>query len=113
MRSSRRRTGPGRAAARRAERSAEARLRWAVGDWLAVRRLSRRELARRAGLSRRTVERLASGRALRVELQTLARVCRALELAPPDLIVWEGQDPVPPGVRARARQLRLPGRAWG
>jgi len=47
-----------------------------------------------------------------VGLRTLAAVCRALDLAPGDLIVWTGDDPLPPGARARALQLTLPGRGW-
>ena len=87
-------------------------LQWALSDWLRYRRLSGRELARRAGLSRATVQRLTSGHAHRVDLRTLAALCRTLDLAPGDLIVWQGHDPLPPGARARSLQLRLPGRAW-
>src|SRR3954471_22748545 len=94
-------------------RAASDALRWALADWLQFRRLSRRELARRAGLGRTTVQRLASGHAHRVELRTLAAVCRALDLAPSDLLVWGNADPLPPGARTRTLQLRLPGRGWG
>ncbi len=59
-----------------------------------------------------SIHRLASGRGHRVHLRTLAALCRALDLAPGDLIVWQGHDPLPLGARSRARQLRLPGRAW-
>jgi DNA-binding Xre family transcriptional regulator len=83
-----------------------------VADWLLYRRLSGRELARRAGIGRTTVQRLASGRANRVGLRTLAAICRALELTPGELIVWGNEDPLPPGARARTLQLRLPGRGW-
>ena len=87
-------------------------LRWALADWLLYRRLSRREVARRAGLGRTTVQRLASGRAHRADLRTLAGLCQALDLSPADLVVWQGQDPLPPGARSRALQLRLPGNGW-
>ena len=90
----------------------DAALRWALADWLLYRRLSGREVARRAGLARATVQRLTSGRSHRVDLRTLASLCRALDLAPADLIVWQGHDPLPAGARGRARQLHLPGRAW-
>ena len=113
MQATRRRRGPaGQARRRTSERASSEALRWAVADWLLYRRLSGRELARRAGLGRTTVQRLASGRAHRVELRTLAAVCRALGLAPGELIVWGSQDPLPPGARARTLQLRLPGRGW-
>jgi DNA-binding Xre family transcriptional regulator len=87
-------------------------LRWAVADWLLYRRLSGRELARRAGVGRMTVQRLATGRAHSAGLRTLAALCRALDLTPGDLIVWSNQDPLPPGARARTLQLYLPGRGW-
>ncbi len=113
MQVTRRRRRRAEAAGRRAadRRDAET-LRWALADWLLYRRLSGRELARRAGLGRTTVQRLASGRANRVGLRTLGALCRTLDLTPADLIVWQGQDPLPPGARARALQLRLPGRGW-
>ena len=87
-------------------------LRWALADWLLYRRLSGRELARRAGVSRSTVQRLTSGRGQGVELETLARLCRALNVAPGDLVVWQCDDPLPSGGRARARQLAFRGRLW-
>jgi putative transcriptional regulator len=87
-------------------------LRWALADWLLYRRISGRELARRAGLSRSTIHRLTSGHGQRVDLRTLARVCRVLDLTPGEIIVWQHDDPLPPGGRGRARQLRLPGRGW-
>jgi len=87
-------------------------LRWALADWLMYRRISGRELARRAGLSRSTIHRLTSGHGQRVDLRTLARVCRALELSPGEIVVWQHDDPLPPGGRGRARQLTLPGRGW-
>jgi DNA-binding Xre family transcriptional regulator len=103
----RRRPRAGRALLVAADQRPDADLRWALGDWLLYRRIAGRELARRVGLGRTTVQRLASGRARRVDLHTLAALCRALDLAPADLIVWQGQDPLPPGARGRARQLRL------
>jgi DNA-binding Xre family transcriptional regulator len=108
----RRRTRAGRARHDAGTPAVSDALRWAVADWLQYRRLSGRELARRAGLGRTTVQRLTSGRAHRVGLRTLAAVCRALELSPGELIVWGNQDPLPPGARARTLQLRLPGRGW-
>jgi len=39
-------------------------------------------------------------------------VCRALGLAPVDVVVWDGEDPLPQGGRARTLQLRLPGQGW-
>ncbi len=87
-------------------------LRWALADWLLYRRLSGRELARRAGLSRSTVHRLARGRGERADLRTLARLCRALAVSPGELVVWEGDDPLPAGGRGRARQLAFRGRGW-
>ena len=86
--------------------------RWALADWLLYRRISGRELARRAGLSRSTIHRLTSGHGQRVDLRTLARVCRVLDLTPGEIVVWQHDDPLPPGGRGRARQLRLPGRGW-
>ncbi|HEY7067472.1 MAG TPA: helix-turn-helix transcriptional regulator [Chloroflexota bacterium] len=108
----RRRSRAGRGRQAIGERQPGDELRWALADWLRYRRLSGRELARRAGLGRATVQRLASQRAHRVGLRTLAALCRALDLAPADLIVWGNQDPLPPGARARSLQLHLPGRGW-
>lgn len=96
---------------RRTERAAEP-LRWALADWLFYRRLSGREIARRSHVARSTIQRLASGHGRAVDLRILASLCRALDVTPGDLLVWHGDDPLPAGARERARQLRLPGRAW-
>jgi|SRR5581483_1799501 len=87
-------------------------LRWALADWLLYRRLSGREVARRTGLSRSTMYRLTSGRAQRVDLGTLARLCQALDVSPGELVVWKSDDPLPAGGRGRARQLAFRGRGW-
>jgi len=56
---------------------------------LQARHMSRRTLARCTGLTVTTVCKLAQGTPQRIDLQTLTRVCAALQVQPGELCVWE------------------------
>lgn len=77
-----------------------------LGDRLAKRRLDRNwtqaEFAKQAGVSKRTIERLEAGESL--QLSSLIRVCRALDLVDRfDLLI-------PPPVPSPIAQLKLRGK---
>lgn len=63
-----------------------------LSDILKERKMSRRELARRAQLNTNTVCKLAQGTPHRLDLQTLERVCAALEVQVGELLVWVAED---------------------
>lgn len=60
---------------------------WRVGDLAAQRGFGVRRLAEEAGLDEKTVRNIVAGRATRVDLETIARLARALNVAPGAL--WE------------------------
>ncbi len=55
----------------------------------ALNHMSQAELARQTGLSKTTVSNLESGRLQRIELATIAKLCRALHCTPDDLFAIE------------------------
>ena len=61
---------------------------------LAQRRMSLSELADRVGIAGEQLEVLRSGRARAVRLTTLDALCRELNCAPGDLLVYEPFEPV-------------------
>lgn len=62
-------------------------LRWRLGEVVRARALSQREVARRSGLTRNTIDRLVKTTTLvRIEGETLARLCAALDIQPGELI---------------------------
>lgn len=60
---------------------------WRVGELAAQRGWSARQLAEEAGLDQKTVRNILAGRATRVDLNTIARLSRALGVGPGSL--WE------------------------
>ena len=69
-------------------------LHWRLGAVLGERRLSQREVARRSGLTRNTVDCLAKATTLRrIEGKTLDRLCAALPCQPGELLRWVAEDP--------------------
>ena len=60
---------------------------WRVGELAAQRGWGARRLAEEAGLDQKTVRNILAGRATRVDLNTIARLSRALEVGPGSL--WE------------------------
>jgi DNA-binding Xre family transcriptional regulator len=66
---------------------------WKVDRLAARRGFTARRLAKAAGLDPKTVHNILAGRATRVDLKTIARLSRALEVGPGAL--WElGPDPI-------------------
>ena len=59
---------------------------------LAERGMSRRELARQSGLNLATICKLANADHRMIHIQTLERVCAALQMQPAELLVWEPDD---------------------
>lgn len=59
---------------------------------LQARHMSRRTLARCTGLTVTTVCKLAQGTHQRLDLETLERVCAALQVQPGELFVWVAED---------------------
>ncbi len=55
---------------------------WRVGDLAAQKGLGTRRLAQAAGLDEKTVRNIVAGRATRVDLDTIARLSSALDVAP-------------------------------
>lgn len=65
---------------------------WRVEELAAQRGWSARKLAEEAGLDQKTVRNILGGRATRVDLETIARLSRALGVGPGSL--WQvGPDP--------------------
>lgn len=65
---------------------------WRVEELAAQRGWSARQLAEEAGLDQKTVRNILAGRATRVDLNTIARLSRALGVGPGSL--WDlGADP--------------------
>jgi DNA-binding Xre family transcriptional regulator len=60
-------------------------VRWRVDELVERRGWSARELAERAGLDVKTVRAIVTGRATRVDLETIGRLAEALGVAPGDL----------------------------
>ena len=57
-------------------------------DILRTKGMSRRELARRAGVNKNTICKWAQGEVVMLDLATLDLVCAALQVQPGELLVW-------------------------
>ena len=62
---------------------------WRLRDMLQERHMSRRELARRAGVNVNTVCKWAQGPMALIDVAILDRVCTALQVQPGALMGWE------------------------
>ncbi len=71
---------------------------WRVEELAAQRGWNARQLAERTGLDQKTVRNILTGRATRVDLNTIARLSRALGVGPGSL--WD-VDPSTPGAWER------------
>ena len=60
----------------------------ALQDILAERGMSRRELARKAGVNKNTACRWAHGDIAMMDLRTLDRICKALKIQPGEMLAW-------------------------
>jgi putative transcriptional regulator len=54
-------------------------------------RMSPRKLAEKAGVPKDFIYRLDSGQARHIDLDSLARLCVALNCQPQDILVWEAE----------------------
>ena len=59
---------------------------------LAERGMSRRELARKAGINKNTTCKWAKGGVALLDLATLDRICKALRIQPGEMLVWLPQE---------------------
>jgi len=61
---------------------------WRLHIKMAEKRMRMTELARVSGISRETIRKLYYGKTTAVEMETLNRLCKALECQPGDLMVY-------------------------
>lgn len=59
---------------------------------LAKRKMRSKDLAHQIGITEQNVSLLKSGKVKGVRFDTLARICRALECQPGDLLEWTPED---------------------
>ncbi|MGI1690045.1 helix-turn-helix domain-containing protein [Thermoanaerobacter uzonensis] len=61
---------------------------WRLHIKMAEKRWRIADLAKASGVSRETIRKLYNGKAIGVEMETLNRLCKALECQPGDLMVY-------------------------
>lgn len=61
---------------------------WRLHIKMAEKRMRMTDLAKASGVSRETIRKLYNGKAIGVEMETLNRLCKALECQPGDLMVY-------------------------
>lgn len=61
---------------------------WRLHIKMAEKRWRMVDLARESGVSRETIRKLYNGKAVAVEMETLNRLCKALNCQPGDLLVY-------------------------
>ena len=59
---------------------------------LARRKMSVTELSERVGITMATISILKNGKAKAIRMETLDKICRALECQPGDLLEWRDED---------------------
>ena len=59
---------------------------------LAKRKMSVMELSQRAGITLANISILKHGKAKEVKLETLDKICKALQCQPGDLLEWEADE---------------------
>lgn len=59
---------------------------------LAKRKMSVTELSERVGITMANISILKNGRAKAVKLETLDKICKALDCQPGDILEWRGED---------------------
>lgn len=59
---------------------------------LAKRKMSVTELSERVGITMANISVLKNGRAKAVKLETLDKICKALDCQPGDILEWRGED---------------------
>lgn len=61
---------------------------------LAKRKMSVTELSARVGITMANISILKNGKAKAIKIETLDKICRALECQPGDILEWQDADPV-------------------
>ena len=65
---------------------------------LARRKMSVTELSERVGITMANISILKNGKAKAIRMETLDKICRALECQPGDLLEWRDEDDVETGL---------------
>ena len=65
---------------------------------LARRKMSVTELSERVGITMANISILKNGKAKAIRMETLDKICRALECQPGDLLEWRDEDDAETGV---------------
>ena len=65
---------------------------------LARRKMSVTELAERVGITMANISILKNGKAKAIRMETLDKICRALECQPGDLLEWRDEDDAETGL---------------
>ena len=59
---------------------------------LARRKMSVTELSERGGITMANISILKNGKAKAIRIETLDKICRALDCQPGDILEWRGED---------------------
>ena len=59
---------------------------------LARRKMSVTELSERVGITMANISILKNGKAKAIRIETLDKICRALDCQPGDILEWRGED---------------------
>ena len=78
-----------------------------IGEIARSQGLTIKALAERAGVAYNTAHTLCTGRATRIDLDTLDRVCAALEVEPGDVLVRQPDAAATPGASSYAKLQRI------
>lgn len=69
-----------------------------IGVMLARRKMSVTELSERVGITMANISILKNGKAKAIRMETLDKICRALECQPGDLLEWRDEDDAETGL---------------
>ena len=69
-----------------------------IGVMLARRKMSVTELSERVGITMANISILKNGKAKAIRMETLDKICRALECQPGDLLEWRDEDDTETGL---------------
>ena len=69
-----------------------------IGVMLARRKMSVTELSERVGITMANISILKNGKAKAIHMETLDKICRALECQPGDLLEWRDEDDAETGL---------------
>lgn len=69
-----------------------------IGVMLARRKMSVTELSERVGITMANISILKNGKAKAIRMETLDKICRALECQPGNLLEWRDEDDAETGL---------------